>query len=230
MLTGGSSGFMSTGLPLAERADKPARLGAVEHDGRGLPVPEGAEPNERWLSGNAHVLAVLVRVEDKGGAELRGERGEGAARLRALLERARVVAEEEVDLAAADDARQGGPLACGGPVPVTSGSRRPDGQRATVGEAAQPAEPEARSSRQVVQTEAERHRSGRGRAGAGIGERLAVVVVSVHKEKLEARPAEHGTGGAEEAAPFRVARQIEEVAEGNERVAALLDGAFDQVA
>ena len=62
------------------------------------------------------------------------------------------------------------------------------------------------------------------------GERLGVVVVSVHEQKLEARPAKQGIGGAEEAAPFRIARQVAEVAEGKERVAALLDGALDQAA
>ena len=55
-------------------------------------------------------------------------------------------------------------------------------------------------------------------------------MVSVHEQKLEARTAEQGTGGAEEAAPFRVARQVAEVAERDERVAALLDGALDQAA
>jgi hypothetical protein len=48
-----------------------------------------------------------------------------------------------------------------------------------------------------------------------------------HEQKLEACPTEHGTSGAEEAAPFRVARQVAEVAEGEERVAALLDAALD---
>ena len=61
-------------------------------------------------------------------------------------------------------------------------------------------------------------------------ERLGVVVVSVHEQKLEAGAAEQGTGGAEEAASFRVAWQVAEVAERDERVAALLDGALDQVA
>ena len=36
------------------------------------------------------------------------------------------------------------------------------------------------------------------------------------EEKLEAGATEHGTCGAEEAAPFRVARQVAEVAEGEE--------------
>ena len=61
----------------------------------------------------------------------------------------------------------------------------------------------------------------------GAGERLGVVVVSVHEQKLEAGTAEQGTGRAEKAAPFRVARQVAEVAERDERVAALLDGALD---
>jgi hypothetical protein len=82
----------------------------------------------------------------------------------------------------------------------------------------------------VVQAEAERHRAGLGHAGAGAGERLGVVVVSVDEQKLEAGPAEQGAGGAEEAASFRVARQVAEVSEGDERVAALLDGSLDQVA
>ena len=55
-------------------------------------------------------------------------------------------------------------------------------------------------------------------------------MVSLHEQKLEACATEQGTGGAEEAAPFRVARQVAEVAERDERVAALLDGALDQVA
>jgi len=109
-------------MPAAERADEPACLSAVEHDGRGLAVPEGAEPNERGLSRDAYVRAVLVRVEDERRAELRGKRGEGAPRMRALFERARVVAEEEVDLVAAGEALQGRPLARGGPVTV-AGSR-----------------------------------------------------------------------------------------------------------
>jgi len=112
---------------VAECADESAGLGAVEHDGRGLAVPVGAEADERGLSGDAYVRAMLMGVEDEGGAELRGERGEGAARLCALLERAWVVAEEQVDLGAAGEALQGGPLARGGPVPVAAGSRRPIG-------------------------------------------------------------------------------------------------------
>jgi hypothetical protein len=82
----------------------------------------------------------------------------------------------------------------------------------------------------VVQAETERHRAGRGHAGAGAGKRLGVVVVSVDEQKLESCPPEQGTGGAEEAAPFRLARQVAEVAEGDERVAAFLDGALDQAA
>jgi hypothetical protein len=215
---------------VAQRADETACLGAVEHYGRGPAVPEGAEPNERGLFGGDYVRAVLVGVEDEGGAELRGERCEGAARLPALLERARVVAEEEVDLAAVGEALQGGPLQCGGPVPVATGLRRPGGKRAAVGKTAQTADPEACSGRQVVQAEAERHRAGGGGAGIGLGERLGVVVVSVHEQKLEACPAEQGTGGAEEAATFRAARQVAEVAERDERIATLLDGALDQAA
>ena len=102
---GGPGGFtLSSGLPLAERADEPACLGAVEHDGRGLAVLEGPEPDECGLCAGTQVRAVLVGVDDERRAELRDERGEGAARLRALLERARVVAEEEVDLAAGREA------------------------------------------------------------------------------------------------------------------------------
>jgi hypothetical protein len=176
------------------------------------------------------VRAMLVGVEDECRAELRGERGEGAARLRALLERARVVAEEEIDLAAAGEALQGGPLVRGGPVPVATGSRRSGGERAAVGETAQATKTEACPGRQVVQAEAERHPAEGGSARAGERERLGVVVVSVHEQQLEARAAEHGTSGAEEAAPFRLARQVAEVAERDERVAALLDGALDQAA
>ena len=73
---------------------------------------KGAEPDERRLCGGADVWAVLVGVDDERRAEVRGERSEGAARLHALLERARVVAEEEVDLAAVGEALEGGPLFC----------------------------------------------------------------------------------------------------------------------
>jgi hypothetical protein len=59
---------------------------------------------------------------------------------------------------------------------------------------------------------------------------LGIVVVSVHEQKLEAGPAEQSTGGAEEAAPVRVTRRVTEVAEGDERVAALLNGTLDQAA
>jgi hypothetical protein len=45
----------------------------------------------------------------------------------------------------------------------------------------------------VVQAEAEPHRAGRARTGVGTGERLGVVVVSVHEQKLEADPAEQGS-------------------------------------
>src|SRR5215204_5053093 len=95
---------LSGGLPVAERADVPGCLGAVEHDRRGVAVLEGAEPEQRGWSGGAYVRAVLVGVDDERGAELGGERGEGASRLFALLERARVVAEEDIDLAAAGEA------------------------------------------------------------------------------------------------------------------------------
>jgi transposase InsO family protein len=217
-------------LLVPECADEPACLGAVEHDRRGLAVLEGAEPDERGLSGDSYLRAVLVRVDDQRRTELRHERGEGAARLRALLERARVVAEEKVDLAAAGEALDRGPLVRNGPVPVAIGSTRPDRKRATVGETAQATKTEACSARHVVQAEAERHKPGHRRAVAGRGERLGVVVVSVHEEKLEARAAQEGAGGAEEAAPFRLARQVAEVAERDERVAALLDGALDQTA
>jgi hypothetical protein len=110
-------------------------------------VLEGAEPDERRLSDGADVREVLVRVEDERGADLSNERGERAARPRALLERPRVVAEEDVDLAAAGDALQRGPLSRGGAVPVATGSSRPRGECAAVGEAAQAAETEACSGR-----------------------------------------------------------------------------------
>jgi hypothetical protein len=63
-----------------------------------------------------------------------------------------------------------------------------------------------------------------------MGERLRVVVVSLHEQKLEACPTEQGTGGAKEAASVRVARQVAEVPEAEERLATLLDGALDQAA
>jgi hypothetical protein len=193
-----------------------------------LAVPEGAEPDERGQPGGAYVRAVLVSVDNERRAELRGERGEGAARLRALLERARVVAEEDVDLAAAGEALASRSLDRGGTEPAATGTGLPDGTRAAVGETAQAAETEACSGRQVVQAEAERHRPPRrGSAGVGEGERLRVVVVSVHEQKLEPGPPEHGTGDAEESASFRVARQVAEVTEGDKRVAALLDRALD---
>jgi hypothetical protein len=50
-------------------------------------------------------------------------------------------------------------------------------------------------------------------AGAGTSERLGVVVVSVHEQKLEPGPAEQGASRAKEAAPFGLARQVAEVAE-----------------
>jgi hypothetical protein len=201
---------------------------AVEHDGRRLTVPEGAEPDKCGLSDGAHVRAVLVGIDDERRPELRGESGEGAACLRALLERPRVVAEQDVDLAPAGEVRQRSPLARGGPVPVATGARRPGRKRASVGETAQATETEACPGREVVQTEAERHGAGGGSAGAG--ERLGVVVVSVDEQKLEAGSAKQGPSGAEEAASFRVARQVAEVAEGEERVAPLLDGSLEQVA
>jgi hypothetical protein len=147
-----------------------------------------------------------MAADDERRSELRGERGEGAARLRALLERARVVAEEDVDLASPGEAIQGGALARSGPVPVAPTARRPDGKRTAVGETAEATETEPCSSRQVVQAEAERHRAGGENAGAGVGERLGVVVVSIHEQKLESCLAEQSTGGAEEAAAFGVAR------------------------
>ena len=228
----GSGGFtLSSGLPVAERADEPACLGAVEHDGRGLAVLEGAEPDECGLCGGAHVRAVLVGVDDERRAELRGERGEGAARLRALLERARVVAEEEVDLAAAGEAASGRPARARPPgtsrdpleaTRLETRRRRRDSAGGRDGSVFRP----SRWCR--------RKPSGTGPGAAvrawAFVERLGVVVVSVHEQKLEVGAAEQGTGGAEEAAPFRVARQVAEVAEGEERVAALLDCALDQVA
>jgi hypothetical protein len=112
-------------------------------------------------------------------------------------------------------------------VPVATGLRRPVTICAAVGETTQAAEPEPCSRRQVVQAEAQPDRARREGAGVGAGKRLGVVVVSVHEQKLEACPAEQGTGGTEEAAPFRLARQVAEVAEGEERVTALLDGALE---
>jgi hypothetical protein len=227
-----SGGFrLSAGLPAPEHADEPACLGAVERDGRGLVVLEGAEPDERGRFRRAYLRAVLVGIDDERRAELRGERCERAARLlRALLERSRVVAEEEVDLTAVGEPFEGGPLARGRPVPVATGPRRPITICAAVGETTQAAEPEASSRRQVVQAEAERHWARRGPAGAGAGERFGVVMISFYEQKLEPRAAEQVAGAAEEAAPFRVARQVEEVAERDEGVAVFLDGALDQAA
>ena len=82
----------------------------------------------------------------------------------------------------------------------------------------------------MVQAETKRHRAGRGSASIGAGQRFGVVVVSVDEQKLQACPPEQSTGGAEEATPFRLARQVAEVAEGHERVALLLDGALDEAA
>jgi len=59
--------------------------------------------DSRW-----NLWAVLVAVDDERGAEFRGERRERAASMRALLERAWVVAKEKVDLAAAGEALKGG--------------------------------------------------------------------------------------------------------------------------
>ncbi len=210
--------------------DEPPRLCAVEDDGRGLAVLEGAEPDERWLSGGAHVRAVLVGIDNERRAELCRDCGEGPARVRALLQRSRVVAEEEVDLAPAGEALQDGPLARGGPMPVAAGSRRPGAERAAVGEAAQAAEKEACSGRQVMQAEPKRHRPRGVYVGAGAGECLGVVVVSLHEQKLEIGATEQRPGEPEEAAAYGVARQVAEIAEGDERVTALIDGALDQVA
>jgi hypothetical protein len=82
----------------------------------------------------------------------------------------------------------------------------------------------------VVQTVTERNRAIGGAASPGTRERLGVVVVSVHEQQLEVGPAKHGTGRAEEPASFRVAGQVAEIAQGDERVAALLDSALDQTA
>ena len=62
------------------------------------------------------------------------------------------------------------------------------------------------------------------------GERLGIVVIPVNEQKLQACPPEQSTGGAEESTPFRLARQIAEIAEGDERVTALLNSALDQAA
>ena len=110
--------------------------------------------------------------------------------MRALLERAWVVAEEEVDLAAAGEALEGRALERSRPVPAATGVRD---WRTAIGQTAQAAETEACSGRQVVQAEAEPHRAGRAGTGVGTGERLGVVVVSVHEQKLEADPAEQGS-------------------------------------
>src|SRR5262249_49265020 len=123
-----------------------------------------------------------------------------------------------------------GPVGRGGTGPGAPALPGSEGKRAAGGETAQAAEPEARSGRQVVQTEAERHRAGGGAARAGARERLGVVVVSVHKQKLEVGPAKQGTSGTEEAASLRVVRQVAEVAQRDERVAALPDGTLDQTA
>jgi hypothetical protein len=174
---------------------------------------------------------MLVAVHDERGAELRGEYREWPSCPRTLLERARVVAEEDVDFAAGGgEALERHPLARCSTVPVATGSPRSDGKRAAIGEATQAAEPEARSGRQVVQAGSERHRAEGGGAGSGTCERPGVVVVSVHEEELEAGPVQQYTNGAEEPAPIRVAGQVAEVAQGHERVAALFDGSLNQSA
>jgi hypothetical protein len=215
-------------LPATDRADKPASLGAVKHDGRQVTVAEGAKPDKGGLSDGAHVRAVLVGIDDERRPELRGERSEGAVCLRALLKRARVVAEEDVDPAAAGEALQGGSLARESPKPVATGTGLADRRRASVGETVQATETEARPGREVMKTEAEPHRACDGRAGAG--ERLGVVMVSVDEQNLETGSAKQGASGAKKAASFRVVRQVAEVTEGDERVAALLDCSVDQVA
>jgi hypothetical protein len=140
------------------------------------------------------------------------------------------VAEEDVYLSAAGEKLERGALERGRPAPAAIGPTPPHGKRTAVGEAAQAAEPEACSRGQVMEAETQRHRAGRGCVLAGAGEHLGVVVVPVHEQKLKPSPAEQGASRAEEAAPFRLARQVAEVAEGDERVAALLDGALDQAA
>src|SRR5437763_14717700 len=84
------------------RTSRPVSALSSTTDGDSPSLKEPS-PTERGRSGGAHVRAVLVGIEDVGGAEVRDERGEGAARLRALLERTRVVAKEDVDLAAAGE-------------------------------------------------------------------------------------------------------------------------------
>jgi len=174
--------------------------------------------------------AVLMGVDDERRAELRGECGEGASCPRALLERARVVAKEDVDLVAAGEALQRSPLAGGGTVPVALNATGSDGKGATVGEPAQVAEPEACAGRQMVETETEPHRPGGGAVGPGARERIDIVVVPLHEQKLEAGTAKQSSRGAEKTTPFRVTRQVAEVAQREERVAALLDSALDQAA
>jgi hypothetical protein len=62
----------------------------------------------------------------------------------------------------------------------------------------------------------------------GAGERLGIVVIPVDEQELQACPPEQTTRGAEEATTFWLARQVAQVAEGEERVAVLLDSALDQ--
>jgi hypothetical protein len=81
-----------------------------------------------------------------------------------------------------------------------------------------------------VHTETEPYRAVRGGAGAGAREGLGIVVVAVHEEQLEAGSAQQRGRGAEEAAPFRVARQVAKVAQREERVTAPMHGALDQAA
>src|SRR5262245_58955997 len=129
-----------SGAASAELADQPTCFGAVEHHRRGLPVFVGAEPEERWRSSRVYVRPVMVGVDDERRAECGGERGEGASCLRALFERARVVAEEEVDLAAPGEALKCGTLARDGAMPVATSSTRSDRKRTAVGKAAEVAE------------------------------------------------------------------------------------------
>ena len=140
------------------------------------------------------------------------------------------MAEEDIYLSAAGEKLERGALERGRPVPAAIGPTPPHGKRTAVGETAQAAEPEACSGGQVMEAESQPHRPGSGCVRAGAGERLGIVVVSLHEQKLESRTTEQSAGGAKEAAPFRVARQVAEVAEADERVAALINGALDQVA
>jgi hypothetical protein len=62
-----------------------------------------------------------------------------------LFERARVVAEEDVDLVCIGEALERGPLECSGAEPAAIATRGPDGTRAALGEAAQAADAKTRS-------------------------------------------------------------------------------------